>query len=246
MTNRKLQNALYRIITVLLILIIIASGASALKIIAKYLAARNVYKETASVAMKDPNAWDWDIDFDALQAINPDIAAWLHQEDSPINYPVVRGEDNDKYLHTLYDGTWNGGGTLFIDCRNERDFSDFNTIIYGHHMRDGSMFHCLRGYTKEDGYYEGHKTFDLVTPDGKYILEVFSAYIVPSDDEIYSLNFDDDDEKQELIDTAFAKSQIDTGVCVSIDDHIVTLSTCAYDFEDARYVVLCKMLPYKG
>lgn len=243
--NRKLRNSLYKLITVLLVLIIIASGASIVKILMKYWAAKNVYNDTAKVAMEDPNAFDGNIDFGALQAINPDICGWLYQDDSPINYPVVRGEDNDKYLHTLYDGTWNGGGTLFVDCRNNRDFSDFNTIIYGHHMRDGSMFHCLRGYTKEEGYYDGHKTFDLITPDEKYTLVVFSAYIVHADDDLYDLSFETDKEKQAIIDKAYDKSQINTGVEVTKDDRIVMLSTCAYDFDDARYVVLCKITPFE-
>lgn len=243
--SKKLNSFLYKLIVTLLVLIIIASGASAFKIIYKYITAKNVYNNTAEVAMEDPNAFDGNIDFDALLKINPDVEGWLYQEDSVINYPVVKGADNDKYLHTLVDGTWNGGGTLFVDYRNERGFKDFNTIIYGHHMRDGSMFHCLRGYTKQAGYYDGHKTFALITPTDKYTLVVFSAYITPATSDVYDLTFRSDKDKQHFIDTAYEKSQIDTGVKVTTEDRIVTLSTCAYDYDEARYVVLCKITPFE-
>jgi len=80
------------------------------------------------------------VDFAALQAINPDIVGWLTIDGTNIDYPIARHSDNDYYLHHLFTGEWNSSGCLFMDCRNEPDFSDRHTIIYGHHMDNGTMF----------------------------------------------------------------------------------------------------------
>ena len=82
------------------------------------------------------------------------------------------------HLHTDIKKKYSVSGSIFMDYRNSADFSDFNTIVYGHHMHDGSMFKSLRGYTKENDYYDSHKTFELITPDAKYHLQVFASYIL--------------------------------------------------------------------
>ena len=78
------------------------------------------------------------IDFDALLAENKDIVGWIYSENTPINYPVVQGRDNDYYLHRMLDGTNNIAGTIFMDSRNDPNLGDYNTIIYGHNMKNGT------------------------------------------------------------------------------------------------------------
>ena len=90
------------------------------------------------------------VDFEVLQTENKDIIAWLHCPDTKINYPVAQSEDNSYYLKHLYDGTANKVGCLFIDYENAEDFSDNNTIIYGHNMKNGSIFGTLDSYKKAD------------------------------------------------------------------------------------------------
>mgnify|MGYP002627349795 CR=1 FL=1 len=104
------------------------------------------------------------VDFDNLLEQCKDIVGWIYCEDTVINYPMVRGNDNDYYLHRFIDGTYNGGGTLFMDFKCNRDFSDPNSIIYGHHMNDGSMFASLKKYQTDPEYYSKHPTLYVNTP----------------------------------------------------------------------------------
>ena len=104
------------------------------------------------------------VDFDTLQSVNPDIQAWLYMSGSSIHYPVLQAEDNSTYLYRLADGSANAHGSLFIDCRNAGDFSDWNTLIYGHNMKDGSMFGGLKKYRKQ-AYYDVHPEMTLFTPE---------------------------------------------------------------------------------
>ena len=129
--------------------------------------------EEAEEAEADPTVWPV-VDFEALQEVNPDIVAWLYLEGTVLNYPVVQGEDNDHYLYYMFDGSWNGIGCIFLDSRNSGDFTDRNSVIYGHHMQNGSMFACLDGYKKQE-FYDAHPTILLLTPEKNYRLELFSA-----------------------------------------------------------------------
>ena len=109
------------------------------------------------------------------------------------------------------------------------------------------MFRSIRGYTKEDGYYDKHKTLELATPHGNYHLVVFSAFITKATDEdTYKMTYDEA-EKQAYIDRAWERSELPIAkdsVDVTKNDRLVTLSTCAYDYEEARYIVMCKMVPW--
>ena len=187
------------------------------------------------------------IDFAGLEEINEDCVAWIYIEDTAINYPVVQGSDNSYYLKHLIDGKWNSAGCIFLDSRVDSDISDRHSIIYGHHMKDGSMFRSIRGYTKEDGYYDKHKTLELATPHGNYHLVVFSAFITKATDEdTYKMTYGEA-EKQAYIDRAWERSELPItrdSVDVTKNDRLVTLSTCAYDYEEARYIVMCKMVPW--
>ena len=104
------------------------------------------------------------VDFDALFAKSQDIIGWLYCPDTPINYPVVQAADNEYYLHRLLDDRNNSGGTLFVDYRNSSDLSDWNSIIYGHNMRNDSMFGSLTDY-KSQSYFDAHPEIFLLTPE---------------------------------------------------------------------------------
>lgn len=187
------------------------------------------------------NGWPT-VDFDALRNINPDISAWLICEDTPIHYPIVQGQDNAYYLNHLFDGTENKAGCLFIDIGNTPNFTDKNTVIYGHNMKDGSMFHALTEYT-DKAYYDAHPRMLLLTPEGNYILELFAGYVADADSGAWKPDFANDAEFMDWIGSAREKSTFSSNVDVTTSDRVVTLSTCAYDFEDARCVVLGKLVP---
>lgn len=244
----RIRNGALNVITVCLIGIILVSGYKIGKTMWEYQVAKSAYMNISEKTAKvDPKQFTGVVDWKALKKVNPDVQGWLYQKGTVINYPVVQGTDNDTYLHTRFDKQWSGGGTLFVDCRMEKDFKGFNSIIYGHHMKDGSMFRSIRGYTKEDGYYDKHKTLELATPHGNYHLVVFSAFITKATDEdTYKMTYDEA-EKQAYIDRAWERSELSItkdSVDVTRNDRLVTLSTCAYDYEEARYIVMCKMVPW--
>lgn len=244
----RIRNGALNVITVCLIGIILVSGYKIGKTMWEYQVAKSAYTNISEKTAKvDPKQFTGVVDWKALKNVNPDVQGWLYQKGTVINYPVVQGTDNDTYLHTRFDKQWSGGGTLFVDCRMEKDFKGFNSIIYGHHMKDGSMFRSIRGYTKEDGYYDKHKTLELATPHGNYHLVVFSAFITKATDEdTYKMTYDEA-EKQAYINRAWEQSELPItrdSVDVTKNDRLVTLSTCAYDYEEARYIVMCKMVPW--
>lgn len=244
----RIRNGALNVITVCLIGIILVSGYKIGKTMWEYQVAKSAYTNISEKTAKvDPKQFTGVVDWKALKKVNPDVQGWLYQKGTVINYPVVQGTDNDTYLHTRFDKQWSGGGTLFVDCRMEKDFKGFNSIIYGHHMKDGSMFRSIRGYTKEDGYYDKHKTLELATPHGNYHLVLFSAFITKATDEdTYKMTYDEA-EKQAYIDRAWERSELPItrdSVDVTKNDRLVTLSTCAYDYEEARYIVMCKMVPW--
>lgn len=244
----RIRNGALNVITICLIGIILVSGYKIGKTMWEYQVAKSAYTNISEKTAKvDPKQFTGVVDWKALKKVNPDVQGWLYQKGTVINYPVVQGTDNDTYLHTRFDKQWSGGGTLFVDCRMEKDFKGFNSIIYGHHMKDGSMFRSIRGYTKEEGYYDKHKTLELATPHGNYHLVVFSAFITKATDEdTYKMTYDEA-EKQAYIDRAWERSELPItkdSVDVTKNDRLVTLSTCAYDYEEARYIVMCKMVPW--
>ena len=184
-----------------------------------------------------------DVDFDSLLAQCKDIVGWIYCEDTVINYPMVRGQDNDYYLHRFIDGTYNGGGTLFMDFKCNRDFSDPNSIIYGHHMNDGSMFASLKKYQTDPEYYSKHPTLYLNTPTQNYRVDVFAGFVCDADSDTYTIGFADDASFERWLARMVAQSDFKTEVQVGPEDHVITLSTCSYEWYDARYVVLGKLVP---
>ncbi len=199
----------------------------------------SIEEETVVIDVEKPSV---EVDFAALQAINGQAVAWISSDDGSIHYPVVRGTDNDYYLNHLPDGTVNRNGSIFMDFRNQTDFSDLNTFIYGHNMLDGTMFASLGRYS-EAGYYEAHPSLLLVTPERSYSLQVFAGCVVPGNSDIYQITYQNDEDFSAYLTKICAMSEFSAPVEVTDDDRIVTLSTCAYSYEDARYVLFCKLVP---
>ncbi len=197
----------------------------------------------SAAALQSAESSPIQVDFNALLQQCPDIIGWIYCEDTVINYPMVRGSDNDYYLHRFIDGSYNGGGTLFMDCKCNRDFSDPNSIIYGHHMNDGSMFASLKKYRNDPDYYGKHPTFYINTPTQNYRMDVFAGFVCDADSDTYTIGFADDASYDSWLARMISQSDFTTNVQVSSEDHIVTLSTCSYEWYDARYVVLGKLVP---
>lgn len=239
--NMKVRRMATNVIMVCLALIMLVSGYKVFTIIRDYRADRAAYDSISEKAQ--PGGFTGDIDFEALRKINPDVIGWLYYKDMHIDYPVVQGTDNDTYLSKLFDGRWGGCGTLFADCVTEAPFRQFNTIVYGHHMRDGSMFAQLKKL-KDPEFWKDHPRLELITPEGKFHLEIWAFLNQPADSGIYETNISSEEGKAAYLALAQQMADYTTDVSVTTDDRLVLLSTCAYEYQDARYIVVCKMVPW--
>ena len=181
------------------------------------------------------------VDFDYLTDNNPDVVGWLYSENTPINLPLAQAKDNDYYLRRMLDGSWNAAGTLFLDYRNAGNFSDGNTVIYGHNMKDKSMFAELLNY-KDQTYFEEHPIMWLLTPEGNYQVELVAGYVTSASARIYSIGLPEEDLFA-LVEKAVSQSTFISDFQLSRTDRFVTLSTCSYEYDDARYVVLGRLVP---
>lgn len=178
-----------------------------------------------------------EVDFAGLRSVNEQVVGWIYDDSSVINYPIVQAADNDYYLHRLFNGESNPSGAIFLDCRNQSDFSDSHCIIYGHHMKDGSMFAALSNYKSQE-YYEKHPRMLLLTPNGNYTIEIFAGYVASVEDDAWVTGFSSEADYEDWIASGISKSLIRADFAPSASDHVLTLSTCSYEFADARFVLL--------
>jgi len=182
-----------------------------------------------------------DIDFEELKNINEDSTAWLYSPDTVIDYPVMKAADYNYYLSHLPDGTWNANGSLFIDYNNAPDFSDRLTVIYGHHMKSGSMFGNLKGYKSQE-YFDEHPYMYLYTDQGNYRIDLMYGSVIGAG-QWREQAFMFEENTDALLAYAEFNTTFDSGVRHSKNDRIVVLSTCSYEFDNARYFVVGKLTP---
>ncbi len=183
------------------------------------------------------------IDFTPFWEINPQVVAWITADDTKIDYPILQGADNNYYLRRLITGEYNVAGSIFMDYRNRKDFSDKNTVIYGHNMKDGTMFSALNHY-KEQAFYDRHPFIYLNTPKANYKLKLFAGVVADGSRQSVRLDFKNADDFLDYINSLKAESTFKGSIEIKEDDYIVTLSTCSYEFNNARYIICGKLVPY--
>lgn len=184
------------------------------------------------------------VDFKALQKVNEDVVGWIYCEGTDINYPVLQGTDNIFYLSHTYDKKSARAGSIFVEALNTSDFEDSNTIIYGHHMKNGSMFATLEKWQEQE-YYEEHPVFWLLTPEQTYRILLFSGYTTTADSDTYIIFQGGGPEFEDYLRASCQNSDFEADVEWDVNKKFVVLSTCSYVFEDARYVLHGMMEPYK-
>jgi len=182
------------------------------------------------------------VDFGSLKKLNEDIVGWISFKDTEVNYPIVKGADNSYYLNHTFNKTENDSGSIFMDFENDSSFKDKNTILYGHNMKNGSMFSILNKYMDKD-FYESTPYFWLYTENKVFKCEIFSAYKTSAHNgKSYIKNFSTDQEYEDFLKEIKNSSLYDTGINVGKDDIVLTLSTCTNNDKDSRFVVNSKMV----
>ena len=175
--------------------------------------------------------------FDTLSQINSDTMGWITVEDTNIDYPFVKGKDNEYYLNHTFDNSYLSAGTIFADWKNSKQLTqNKNLVLYGHHMRDGSMFADL-SKLKEKSVFSKTK-ITIITPDGVYEYTPFSVFTTNSKDMYFQTEFDSAESFDEFIATYKEKSMFSTGQNVTSKDNVLTLSTCTSLLRRGRLVVM--------
>ena len=182
------------------------------------------------------------IDFEALWEINPDIYAWLELVDTDISYPVLQHPtNNDYYLYHTPEGESGFPGSIYSFNVNAKDFSDFNTVLYGHRMNDGTMFSKLHEY-RDETYLKEHQTVKIYLPDRELVYTIFASVIY--DDRLITsyYDFSDPESCQWYLDSIYGNRNMNSHILtepqVTVEDRILTLSTCVKGQENNRYLVV--------
>lgn len=176
------------------------------------------------------------IDLAQIQKINSDVIGWIYMPGTKINYPVLECLDNDYYLHHSWNRKENLSGAIFVDMTNKTDFSDFNTMIYGHRMKDGSMFAGIKYFDNQE-YFDEHSKIYIVTNDNIYTYTVFSTYQVSVDDITFNTHFENNDDKEHYINVCKNYSNFTTAARPNVDSKIITLSTCLVNDYSKRLIL---------
>lgn len=167
------------------------------------------------------------VDFESLRERNQDVVGWIFFENEDISYPILYSGDSAKYLYTTLDGKSASAGSIFLDGDNAPDFEDSRNVIYGHNMKNLSMFGNLKYYIQDKDYYEDHQYFQILTEGTVYRYRIFSCFDVPeTETEICRVDFGTEKDFSDFIGVLRKRSVIDTEIEVDCDDKVVTLLTC--------------------
>ncbi len=251
--NQKKRGNVGIIILILICIgVIIFALAKLIPILREYRKAEQAYTDLSSrivteteTPQTDEEKGIWwaesvDIDFDELESINPDVVGWIrfdHPEETGVDYPILHGKTNNTYLRSDIHGDYLLAGSIFLEAENAPDFSDYYNIIYGHNMKDGNMFGTLKRYKQEELYDSGNDYFTIYTKQKAYRYRIFSYRDVPDNDIIYSVGYQPDEEYQRLIDGMVKGSMKETGIVPTMNDRVLTLSTCSTAGKKVRFAI---------
>lgn len=249
-SSRSRKNP-WRVVFVVSIIVLIAALIGLGAIAFQYISQQRSYDDLEQYASisdaENVSLADLTVDWDALRAVNPNIVAWIYIPDSPVNYPVVQGQDNQEYLHKAFDGSTGwlaSAGTIFLDSNNASDFSDRNSALYGHHMNDGSMFASLSDWQNNDEF-NSHRDIYLLTPQGNYRLKTFAMVKTTGTDALVQTTFSSEESYRSYIQDKLDRSVVtQEGDVLGASDitQSMLFSTCEYSQADGRAVLFAAVV----
>lgn len=251
-----MKNKLWLIVLIVSLAAVVVSGINVFRLSREYQKGINEYQQLESYASVKEGApvqeestaaeeteeenlipVSVDIQYDELKRINEDFAGWLYYEPLDISYPIVRGNDNDYYTHYTFEGEKNSSGAIFMDFLNKTDYSDYNTIVYGHNMRNGTMFGSLKKMLNDSSIQEENPDFYVFTEDKAYMYEIFAVYLTQADSRTYDL-IRNEEEQQGFLDYVDETATWRSDKVVSASDKVMTLSTCHGLHSNNRTIIL--------
>ena len=233
-TFRKIINILI-LITLILLIYLVGKG------LLNNQKSDKTYNDIHKIAFSDESKESpSNSSYNKLKTINPDYKFWMKINNTNIDYPVVKGTNNDFYLENDFYKKPLDDGSIFLDYKNNFD-KDFNNIIFGHNMKNSNMFSTLNKFKDED-FFNSNNEITLTDKNYTYTYKVFSTYIVDSKDTfdyLYHINNDtySKDKLNSYINLLKSKSIYESDSIKSVPSNILTLITCSYEFDDARTVV---------
>ena len=229
-----MKKIIYRILLLLCIAVFCISAFKLYGYYRSYKEAKDTYEKIKKDNIKKSDG-DRTIDFNKLRAKNPDIVGWVYAKGTGIDYPIVQGKDNEEYLHMDFNKKKSSSGTIFLDHGCDQTFSTDNNIIYGHHMKNGTMFANLLKF-REDSFLKKYDTIILYTPKKTLHLKVISAYAMKAQNEI-PITFEDEKQKKAYIKKIRQLSEPSIQIDNKKIKRIYTFVTCSYEREDNRTYV---------
>ena len=219
------------IINIVLTLIIVICAYKIIHQLKEYNDADKVYNLIREEKEESDNLFEKNIDY----------RGWIKIDNTNINYPILQGQDNEEYLYKDINNEYIVSGSIFMNYLNN-GFDDQNTVLFGHNMKNGTMFANLKKYKEEDFFYNNND-IEIELSNGQYLkYKVFSVYITDINDNYTKTSFEDKDEYKEFLERIKNKSIYKSDISVNENDKIITLSTCSYEFDVARLVVTGKLI----
>ena len=233
----RITNSIVNIAVLIVILLLIAFSAYALW------DSDQVYQlaDAKKYEIYKPRIEDEGKSFGELQALNPEVFAWLTVYGTNIDYPVTQGENNMKYVNTNAEGNYSLSGAIFLDSANSKDFTDFNSIFYGHHMEKQAMFGEI-GYFTEKSYFDARLYGNLYYDGKDHGLEFFAfLHIDAYDSSVFAPGIQGEEEQQAYLEDLLLKAKHSRDIGVTVEDRIVLLSTCSAESTNGRDILVAKI-----
>ncbi len=241
-----------KLILALGILLIVVSGGSMLRAYLEQKHSEDLYSqlaqeaqteaeteaETAAAEEETQAAYVSPIDFQRLWQINPQVVGWLKIPDTAVDYPILHDpESNDTYLYTDIEGNESAAGSIYLDCDNKGDFSDLHNVIYGHHMKNGTMFKDIMNF-RDQAFLESHPTVMIYLPDREIELRAYACLYTTPDGIRRMTQFDSVEAlreyEQQMTEGAASRVEPDQEI-----NRLFSFVTCSYEFDDARTILYC-------
>lgn len=242
--KKSARKGIYTALMLVCVIIFLFALYNVVNIIMEYKEIESYYEITVDEYVKVDDNGDIDtIDLAKLVAKNEDVKGWIYIDGTDINYPLLQGPYNDYYLYLNYDEEYSGAGSIFIDSDNQGDLSDDHTIIYGHNMKNDTMFGTLNDF-KNQSHMEAHPYVYILTPSGKWNkYEIFAYYRCDVEDGTFDIFTDNSEKMDSYINLVESKNYYDNSNLPTNGEKVITLSTCTEDLDDwSRNILQAKLI----